>query len=134
MKNLLLGFSLILFTSGCFQKIQYIGHNYPVTSNVEMFFSPADVGKDYRIIGKLVGQKMSLKKSQKKYLEIAKANGADAIIIYVPGNEVSELPHNRVITSTHTPTDGTIAGSSSTVTTIADVAVNTLYGELIKYK
>ncbi len=77
---------------------------------------------------------MTLKKSQKKYLAIAKENGADAIIIYVPGSEVSELPRNRVITSTHTPTDGTIAGSSGTVTTIADVPVNTLYGELIKYK
>lgn len=134
MKNLLLGFSIILFTSGCYHNVQYIGQSYPPTSTVEMFFSPADVGKDYRIVGKVVGQARNLKRSQMKYLEIAKEKGADAIIIYVPGIEVSELPRNRVITSAHTPADATITGQSNIITTIANDPANSMYGELIKYK
>lgn len=111
-------------------------HRSQLSGNISCgnVFFPADVGKNYRIIGKVVGQKTNLKRSQKKYLEMAKENGADAIIIYVPGNEVYELPHNRVITSTHTPTDGTIASTSGTITTISDTPSYTLYGELIKYK
>ena len=133
MKNLLPVF-FIIFTSGCFQKVQYIGHNYPANANVEMFFTPADVGKNYRIMGKVVGQTISLRKSQKKYLDIAKENGADAIIIYLPGNDGRELPRSQVITSTITPAVGVAIGPSSAVTTVSDVPVNTMYGELIKYK
>ncbi len=134
MKNLLLSFSIILLTAGCYHSVQYIGQSYPSTSNVEMFFSPADVGKEYRIVGKVVGQATNLKRSQRKYLEIAKEKGADAIIIYVPGSEVSELPRNRVITSVHTPADATTAGQPGIVTTIANVPASSMYGELIKYK
>lgn len=134
MRTLLIGLSILCSGSGCFQNVQYIGRNYAPSAKVEMFFSPADVGKDYLIMGKVIGAPANLKHAQKKFIEIAKENGADAIIIYVPGSEVKDVAHNRIITSTHTPTDGSLAGSSSTVTTIADGSVNTLYGELIKYK
>ncbi len=134
MRTLLIGLSILCTSSGCFQKVQYIGRNYAASSKVEMFFSPVDVEKDYFIIGKVIGEPSNLKHAQKKFVEIAKENGADAIIIYVPGSEVKNVAHNRIITSTHVPIDGSSAGSSSTVTTIADGSVNTLYGELIKYK
>ncbi len=134
MKTLLFAFSILCFTSGCFQKVQYIGRNYTPTTNVEMFFSPIDVGKDYVIIGKVVAQPVNLKHAQKRFMETAKQNGADAIIIYVPGNESRDLARNRVITSTHTPLTGSDVGASSTVTTISDGPGGNLYGELIKYK
>lgn len=134
MKNLLLSFSILLFTSGCYHTVQYIGQSYPPTSNVEIFFSPVDVGKHYRIIGKVIGQATNLKKSQRRYLEAAKEKGADAIIIYVPGSEVNELPRSQVITSTHTPADASTVGQANIVTTIANVPAYTMYADLIKYK
>ncbi len=134
MRTLLIGLSILCIGSGCFQKVQYIGRNYTPTSEVEMFFSPVDVGKDYIVIGKVVGQIMKLKNAQKKFIEIAKDKGADAIIIYVPGNESTDVAHNREITSTRVPVAGSTAGAPGTVTTIADGPENMLYGDLIKYR
>ncbi|MDQ6902841.1 MAG: hypothetical protein M3139_07510 [Bacteroidota bacterium] len=134
MKTLLAGIFIWCCGSGCFQKVQYIGRNYEPTTNVEMFFSPVDVGKNYVIIGKVVSQSLSLKHTQKKFVETAKQKGADAIIIYVPGNGLNDAARNSIITSTNTALNGPNVGASSTVTTIADSPAGNLYGELIKYK
>ena len=95
MRTLLIGLSILCIGSGCFQKVQYIGRNYTPTSGIEMFFSPVDVGKEYIVIGKVVGQTIKLKKAQKKFIEVAKNNGADGIIIYVPGGESTDVAHSR---------------------------------------
>ncbi len=134
MRHLLSALSILFFSSGCFQKVQYIGRNYPATGNVEMFFSPVDVDKDYFIIGKVVGQTANLKQAQKKLISVAKENGADAIIIHVPGTESTEALRNHVITSTLVPATGTTQPATNTVTTISDGNAGTVYGDLIKYK
>ena len=134
MKHLFTALSILFLGSGCFQKVQYIGRNYPATSNVEMFFSAADVGKDYLIIGKALGQKITLKRTQKKLISIAKENGADAIIVHVPYADATNAFRNHVITSTIVPTAGALQPAPGMVTTVLDGNDGTVYADLIKYK
>lgn len=134
MKHLFSALSILIVGSGCFQKVQYIGRNYPATFNIEMFFSPADVGKDYLIIGKAVGQTITLKRTQRKLISIAKENGADAIIVHVPYAEATNTLRNHVITSTVVPPAGTLQPVAGTVTTISDGYNGAVYADLIKYR
>ena len=98
-----------------------------------MFFSPADVKKDYLIIGKAVGQTITLKRAQKKLIYIAKQKGADAIIVHVAGAESASALNNHVITSTVVPSAGGLQSAPSMVT-ILDGNDGKVYADLIKYK
>ena len=73
-----------LFLIGGCTKLDYIGDEYPPTTNVEMYFSEADVTREHKVMGHLIATAsdiVSAEKMQKKMKEKAMEKGADAIII-----------------------------------------------------
>lgn len=69
---------MVLF--GCVAPIQYMGRTYPATSNVDIYYSPHDVKKDYEVIGKVSNAGNKLQKIENRIVEEAKKRGADGII------------------------------------------------------
>ncbi|SYZ72181.1 conserved hypothetical protein [Candidatus Zixiibacteriota bacterium] len=73
---------LLLLVISC-TKIDYIGQEYPPTTQVDMFFAPSDVEQDYTVMGTLVATAadiVSSEKMQKDIIKKAKEKGADAVI------------------------------------------------------
>ena len=74
---------LLAVLVGC-TKIDYIGDEYPPTSNVDLYFSMDDVRMEYRVMGHVVATAddfVSAQKMQKKIMETAREKGADGVII-----------------------------------------------------
>lgn len=76
---------LILFTA-CGTQVRYLGSNYSVTESVDVFVTQSSVKKPFEIIGKgyiqhRVGPEPSVEIIQRKAVEKAKANGANAVVI-----------------------------------------------------
>lgn len=97
--------------SGCGPSVEYIGKSYPPTTNVEIFFNPADVKKPYETIGKVDGKAWPLSgydKIQESIVKEAKKRGADAVIITRSGEQTVGTTTNSSTTST---------GDSKTTTT-----------------
>ncbi len=97
--------------TSCGPSIQYIGKSYPPTTNVDLFFNPADVKKPYETIGKVDGKAWPLTgfdKIQESIEKEAKKRGADAVIITRSGEQV--------VASTNSSTT-TAAGDSKTTST-----------------
>ena len=79
-KCFLLSISALIFLYGCISPPRYIGRTYAPTSNVDIYYSPHDVKKEYEVIGKVSNTGATLKKIQNGILEEAKKRGADGII------------------------------------------------------
>jgi len=78
---LLLTVSIIL---GSCTKIDYIGEEYPPTTNVDMYFAEEDVAREHKVMGHLIATAddlVSAEKMQKDMKKKAMEKGADAIII-----------------------------------------------------
>ena len=76
-------FLIVLILGGC-TKLDYIGEEYAPTTNVEMYFSEADVTREHKVIGHLIAtapDMVSAEKMQNKMKIKAMEKGADAIII-----------------------------------------------------
>ncbi len=74
----------VLFLPGGCTKLDYIGDEYPPTTNVEMYFSEDDLTREYKVMGHLIataGDVVSAEKMQKEMKKKAMEKGADAIII-----------------------------------------------------
>ena len=85
MRKLYYPLFLILFTA-CGTQVKYLGSNYSVTENVDVFVTQASVKKPFDIIGKgyvqhRVGPEPSVEVIQRKAVEKAKAKGANAVVI-----------------------------------------------------
>ena len=85
MRKLYTPLFLLLFTS-CGTQVKYLGSNYSTTENVDVFVTQSSVKKPFEIIGKgyvqhRVGPEPSVETIQKKAVEKAKANGANAVVI-----------------------------------------------------
>ncbi len=112
-KNILTFITIIscFCLTGCGPSIQYIGKTYPPTTNVDIYFNPADVKKPYETIGKVDGKAWPLSgfdKIQESIVKEAKKRGADAVIITRSGEQVVGTTTNSSTTS---------AGDSKTTTT-----------------
>lgn len=105
-KTLMLLIPLLLLTAGCIN-VSYDGQIYAPTTEVKVFEDKAKVPKDnYAIVGHCRGtgdyNKFSKADIYNKIIEKAKADGADAILIYayqiVPGEVEADtsLDHLRV--------------------------------------
>ena len=72
----------------CNTKIRYIGKTLPPTKNIEVFISEQSIKQPYEYIGKgYLGFHKNPNKIQEKAEEIARAKGADAVLItdyYIP--------------------------------------------------
>ena len=75
---------VVLFLLGSCTKLDYIGEEYTPTTNVEMYFSEADVTREHKVMGHLIATApdlVSAEKMQKEMKKKAMEKGADAIII-----------------------------------------------------
>lgn len=75
---------LVIFFSSCFPRINYIGNSFPSTKEPDFFVDEKSIDKPYKIIGKGYPNKpgtYGLKTLQKKAIEKAKTNGADAVLV-----------------------------------------------------
>ncbi len=76
---------ITIFVLSCSPKINYIGDQYPPTSEVDIYYDMADVQKDFRTMGMLSANNsqntfLSLEDIKSKIIEDAKQRGADAIV------------------------------------------------------
>ncbi|MEO8854023.1 MAG: hypothetical protein ABI359_09600 [Ginsengibacter sp.] len=69
-----------IFVFGCTLPVHYMGRSYPPTTNVDIYYSPHDVKKDYEVIGKVNITAPNLPKAQNGILNEAKRRGADGVI------------------------------------------------------
>jgi 2-oxoglutarate dehydrogenase complex dehydrogenase (E1) component-like enzyme len=88
MKNTIRSLTIIalIFVLGSCSKssFDYLGKNYPPTTNPEIFFRDQDVPKEYEVMGKVMAEVPYSKKMnyvQKKIETVARENGADAILL-----------------------------------------------------
>ena len=75
---------LAIFFSSCFSHINYIGNSFPSTKEPDFFVDEKSIDKPYKIIGKGYPNKTgtyALKTLQKRAIEKAKKNGADAVLV-----------------------------------------------------
>lgn len=82
-KLFLLVLTVLALLCAC-TKLDYIGEEYAPTTNVEMYFSEADVTREHKVMGHLVAtadDMVSAEKMQKEMKKKAMEKGADAIII-----------------------------------------------------
>ena len=85
MRKLYFPLLLILLVS-CGTQVNYLGTTYPSTKNVDVFVDQASVKKPFDVIGKgyikrNIGPEISVETIQRKAVEKAKINGANAVVI-----------------------------------------------------
>jgi hypothetical protein len=74
---------VILFFSGC-TSIDYFGKTYPPTTQVDLYFSKADINKEYEVMGSAIetaADFVSEEKMQDALRQKGCSVGADAILI-----------------------------------------------------
>jgi hypothetical protein len=136
MKPTLLWVILILAVVGC-TKIDYIGDEFSPTSYVDLYFSEADVARDYRVMGEVVATAsdwVSAEKMQKKIMEKARQKGADGVIIlgmerYRSGESTTRKETTQI--------DETKKGTTSTTTATTETNVQKekeIRATFIKYR
>ena len=119
MRKLYFPLFLILLAS-CGTQVNYLGTSYPATKNVDVFVDQASVKKPFDVIGKgyikqNIGPEISVEAIQRKAVEKAKINGANAVVIedyYVVDNTSSITTRADSLKRTKTTTDINPAVSS----------------------
>ena len=74
---------LIALTVGC-AHLDYVGESYAPTSNVDVYYSEANVPRPYSAIGEVIAtgdMLVSTSKLQQRIREEAKKHGADAVVL-----------------------------------------------------
>lgn len=132
MKKAILSVFLGFFFFNMSYAQKYFGKTYTATKNVDEFYDPADVEKEYTVMGKTELAKgfRSLEKTQQKIIDLAKEKGADGIIFSIEeevlgtssstGGSVNEKKKNKT----------TVVGSSTTM----DLKEKKIRATFIKYK
>jgi len=84
---------ILIIIIGCTANVNYVGKEFEPTTTVDVYFSAAEIEKEYTIIGHAIGSGgdfVSNDKIQGKLIDEAKSKGADAILI--TGVEKSNIP------------------------------------------
>jgi hypothetical protein len=124
MKRLMiLAAAALLLTQGC-TKIDYVGKEYPPTTDVEIFFSLDDVEREYEVMGHLTAtadaDMVSAEKMQEDILKKAREKGADAVVILGLDTYATASPSSwsetTETTKTNSGTKTVTSGSSSSGT------------------
>lgn len=108
----------------------YLGKTYAPTQNVDIYIDPADIKKDYTVMGNTETEVLlkTTERTQQDLIELAKSKGADGII----------LSSSEEVTSVSQSTSGTEKKGrkqtehNSTTTTSAS-KTKKIKGVLIKY-
>jgi hypothetical protein len=129
--------ALLMTASSC-AHLDYAGQSFPPTQNVDLFYSEANVGREYMLMGELTGtgdQFVSSQKLQDQMLVKAREKGADAVVIL--GLEHFQSGQNTDYSESTTEgktkkgkTVSTTSGSSST----SSEESKRIRALLIKYK
>ncbi len=115
MKRIIVPVLLLLACAAC-TKIDYVGEEYPPTTNVDLYFAEADVERDYKIMGRVVATAedyTGTSKMQDKIMEEACKKGADGVVIL--GLERYQSGESHTYKET-TETENSKKGSKSTTT------------------
>ena len=75
--------ALPLLVSAC-AHLDYAGQSFPRTEKVDLYYSEANVGREYLVMGELTGtgdQFVSTQKLQDHMVEKAREKGADGVVI-----------------------------------------------------
>jgi len=100
MKSLKVLFPVLTILCGC-ATINYIGTSYPPTDNVDLYFSEADIEKEYRVVGRIVATAdademfYSSEKFTEAILKKAREKGADGVVISEFGNVATGVSESR---------------------------------------
>jgi hypothetical protein len=116
---LLGGFALTLF--GC-AHIDYVGETAAPTTNVQVFYTEANVPRAYHVMGEVVATAnmfVSSRKVQEQMIEKARQKGADAVVIlgmehYQAGESTNYTENTTQSKDKKGRTRVTTSGSSST--------------------
>jgi len=113
--------------------VDYLGRSYPPTTNVELFFAEADIKESYEVMGRVnahANDIVSAEKLQKKILEKARENGADAVVIL--GFERYQTgEHTSYNETTKEKRSGTTTTGSATTSSETEKAIEAIF---VKYK
>jgi hypothetical protein len=72
----------MIFLSSCFPHINYLGNSFPSTKEPDFYVDERSIDKPYKIVGKgYPNGSLTLKTLQKKAIEKAKREGADAVLV-----------------------------------------------------
>lgn len=93
-KYVIFGLAPLMFLFSCVAPVHYIGDNFPPTNNVDIYYSPHDVKKDYKVFGKVSIQVINLQKTQNQIIEEAKKHGANGIIYSNMGSTTDVINGN----------------------------------------
>src|SRR5215831_12684114 len=129
--------ALLMLATSC-AHLDYAGQSFPPTQNVDLFYSEANVNREYTVIGELTGtgdQFVSTQKLQDQMVQKAREKGADGVVIL--GLEHFQSGENTNYTESTTEgknkkgkTVTTTSGSSST----SSEESKRIRAILIKYK
>ena len=124
----------MILTSSCSKSsFDYIGKTYPATSNPEIFMRDQDVERDYEVMGKVIAEvpyNKKLKYVQNKVMNVARQNGADAVLFSDVG--IRSTGYSRA--SGGGSTGGRKGRIGGNVSRVKDSEVKTIEAVLIKYK
>ena len=131
MKKIFIAFLMSIAFIACVNT-DYIGKSFAPTTNVDVYFSEADVEKEYEVMGKITEESsefISFEKLQEKMVEQAMEKGADGIII--GGMQKVETGSSSYTSGSvdNDITQDTFTSSTSNVS----IKDNVLHGTLIKY-
>ena len=74
----------VFILQGCSPRVEYVGKSYAPTSNVDIYLDPADIDRDYEVMGAAeIKNEGTIKfdKLQESAMESAMQHGADAVLI-----------------------------------------------------
>jgi len=85
--KLLIGILFCIVLSSCTSaRVNYVGHSYRMTKQVDIYYDEKNITHDYEIMGQAVGSCGRIDNVEKTLVERAKKEGADAILITNLGN------------------------------------------------
>ena len=78
-------FTVVIILSSCSPRLHYLGETYAPTIDVEVYYSPDDIEKEFKVMGQLNGNNsnnsfVDLENIQEAMIDQAKQRGADAIL------------------------------------------------------
>ena len=132
MKRIAAVLCLLLLAPAC-AHVDYLGRTYPPTTNVELFFSEADVTESYEVMGRVnahANDFVAAEKLQAKIMEKARANGADAVVI-LGFDRYKTGEHTTYSETTKEKRRGTQTTGSTSTSSESEKAIEAIF---LKYK
>jgi len=129
--------ALPLLISGC-AHLDYAGQSFPPTQQVDLFYSEANIGREYMVMGELTGTGdtfVSTQKLQDQMVQKAREKGADAVVIlglehFKSGENTN---YDETTTQGTTKKGKTVSTTSGSSTTSSEESKR-IRAILIKYK